>query len=408
MELEVKTVDDLSSYAKASTKAYGKRFDGGKDHKKFQTSYLKKENIKMGPLTGYKIIEIAGLGPGPFAGMLLADMGAEVVMIERPSKSRDQMFDCTRRGKRSIVLDLKLGEDKELLLKMCEKADVLFEAFRPGVMERFGLGPDICLQRNPKLIYGRMTGWGQTGPLALAAGHDINYISITGALHAIGRQDENPVPPLNLVGDYGGGAMFLVTGILAALLETQKSGKGQIIDAAMCDGTSLLMTMFHSLHATKLWTNKRGSNILDSGAHFYDTYKTSDEKYISIGSMEPQFYNLLIEKADLDPLLFKDQLNPSQWPKLKEKLTQVFLTKTRKEWCDIMEGTDVCFAPVLDFVEAPNHPHNIARQTYIDVDGIKQPAPAPRFSRTVAKVKTGSPQRGANKEEVIKEWFNAE
>lgn len=359
----------------------------------------------MGPLEGIKIIEMAGLGPGPFAGMILADMGADVILVERkvdPDKKR--LPDCNRRGKRSIALNLKDAKGVETLLQLVEKADVLFEGFRPGVMERLGLGPEVLHQRNPKLVIGRMTGWGQDGPLAQAAGHDINYISLTGALHGIGRKNEKPVPPLNLVGDYGGGGMFLITGILAALIEVQKSGKGQVIDAAMTDGSAILMSIFNSLHAFGMHTTERGSNLLDSGAHFYDTYETKDGKYISLGSIEPQFYALLVEKAGLDPTEFAPQNKRSGWPELKEKITSVFKTKTRDEWCAIMEGTDVCFAPVLDLVEAPKHPHNIARKTYIQLDGITQPAPAPRFSRTVSEVKFGSRAAGEDTEAVLSDW----
>ncbi|MEM6319627.1 MAG: CaiB/BaiF CoA-transferase family protein [Bacteroidota bacterium] len=359
----------------------------------------------MGPLKGIKVIEMAGIGPGPFAGMLLADMGAEVISVERradPHKRR--LPDCSRRGKRSIALNLKTEEGIETLLKMVAQADVLFEGFRPGVMERLGLGPDVCLSKNPKLIYGRMTGWGQTGPLAQAAGHDINYISLTGALHAIGRKGENPVPPLNLVGDYGGGTMFLVMGILAALLEVKNSGKGQVVDAAMTEGSANLMAMFYSLHAMGMWSLNRGSNLLDSGAHFYDTYETKEGKYVSIGSIEPQFYALLMEKAELDKSTFGHQMNSKAWPIRKQELTAIFKTKTQKEWCDLMEGTDVCFAPVLDFLEAPSHPHNVARKAYIQVDGMTQPAPAPKFSRTASEVQFGSRAAGEDTEAVLKDW----
>ena len=361
----------------------------------------------MGPLAGLKIIEMGGIGPGPFAGMLLADMGADLIIVERKTATNAvRMPDCSRRGKRSILLNLKQEEDIETLLKLIEKADVLFEGFRPGVMERLGIGPEVCLARNPKLIYGRMTGWGQDGPLAKAAGHDINYIALTGALHAIGRADDKPLPPLNLVGDYGGGAMFLVTGILAALLETQRSGKGQVVDAAMTDGSAVLMAMFNSLHAMQLWKpNQRGANLLDSGAHFYDTYETKDGKYISIGSIEPQFYALLVEKAGLDPSTFGNQMNQKAWPEMKEKITAVFKQKTRSEWCMIMEGTDICFAPVLDFIEAQEHPHNVARKTYIDVEGMTQPAPAPRFSRTNSEVQFGSHAAGEDTEAILKDWL---
>lgn len=364
----------------------------------------------MGPLQGIKIIEMGAIGPGPFAGMLLADMGAEVIVVERYSVSKEHRLpDCNRRGKKSIALNLKQPEGVETLLQLIEQTDVLFEGFRPGVMERLGLGPDICLARNPKLIYGRMTGWGQEGPLAKAAGHDINYISLTGALFATGRADDKPVPPLNLVGDYGGGGMFLVTGILAALIETQRSGKGQVVDAAMTDGSAVLMSIFNSLHAMGMWTPKRGVNLLDSGAHFYNTYETKDGKYVSIGSLEPQFYAQLIEKAELDPELFSNQMNQQEWPTLKEKLSEVFKLKTQVEWCEIMEGSDVCFAPVLDFIEAQKHPHNVARETYIEVDGLVQPAPAPRFSRTPSEVQFGSRAAGENTDEVLQSWgFSAD
>ena len=348
---------------------------------------------------------MAGLGPGPFAGMVLADMGAEVILVERkadPQKRRTP--DCNRRGKRSIALNLKDPAEVELLLQLVEKADVLFEGFRPGVMERLGIGPDTCLARNPRLIYGRMTGWGQTGPLAHAAGHDINYISLTGALRAIGRKGQPPVPPLNLVGDYGGGGMFLVTGILAALLETQRSGKGQVVDAAMTDGSAVLMSVFNTLHAMGMMTTDHGTNMLDSGAHYYDVYETKDGQYISIGSIEPQFYALLLAKAELDPQVYGAQHDRSQWPVLKDRLSKVFKEKTREEWCAIMEGTDICFAPVLDFLEAQQHPHNVARQTYIEVDGMRQPAPAPRFSRTPSEVRFGSRAAGEDTEQVLADW----
>ena len=359
----------------------------------------------MGPLKGIRVIEMAGIGPGPFAGMMLADMGAEVISVERrKDKHGNRLPDCSRRGKKSIALNLKEAEGRETLMKLIEKADVLFEGFRPGVMERLGLGPDECMQRNPKLVYGRMTGWGQTGPLAHSAGHDINYISLTGALHGIGRKGEKPVPPLNLIGDYGGGGMFLIVGILAALLESKSSGKGQVVDAAMTDGSAVLMAMFNSLHAMGLWSTKRGANLLDSGAHFYDTYETKDGKYISIGSIEPQFYALLIEKAELDNEIFSNQMDQSNWPILTEKLSAVFLTKTQKEWCDLMEGTDICFAPVLDYLEAQKHHHNVARKTYVKVDGMMQPAPAPRFSRTQSEISHGSRAAGEDTEEVLKSW----
>ncbi len=359
----------------------------------------------MGPLAGVKVIELAGIGPGPFAGMLLADLGAEVISVERASDPKKIRFpECSRRGKKSIALNLKSTEGVETLLGLIEHADMLIEGFRPGVMEKLGLGPEQCHAKNARLIYGRMTGWGQSGPLSQVAGHDINYISLTGALHAMGRAGEKPVPPLNLVGDFGGGSMFLIMGMLAALYEAQKSGQGQVIDAAMTDGSALLMSMFNSLHAMKMWSPKRGVNLLDSGAHFYETYETSDGKYISVGSIEPQFYALLMEKCQLDPEVFGDQHNPASWSDLKGKLTEIFKTKTRDEWCELMEGTDVCFAPVLDFLEAQSHPHNLERETYIEVDGVVQPAPGPRFSRTAPEVQFGARALGEDTEEVLSAW----
>ncbi|MDO6459680.1 CaiB/BaiF CoA-transferase family protein [Granulosicoccaceae sp. 1_MG-2023] len=358
----------------------------------------------MGPLHGFRIIELAGIGPGPFCGMLLADLGAEVISVERKGVSAaDPALDCSRRGKRSIALDLKSEDGREVLLKLADSADALFEGFRPGVTERLGVGPDVCLARNPKLVYGRMTGWGQTGPLAQAAGHDINYISLTGALHAVGRAGEKPVPPLNLVGDFGGGGMFLALGLVAALLEAQKSGKGQVIDAAMTDGSALLMSMFHSAHAMGAYSLERGTNKLDGGAHFYDTYETRDGKYISIGSIEPAFYAQLIEIAGLPAAQFAAQLDPQRWPELKAALTAVFREKTRDQWCELMEGTDICFAPVLDLQEAPLHPHNAARRTYVDVAGMIQPAPAPRFSRTQAQIRHAAREYGADTQAILDE-----
>lgn len=358
----------------------------------------------MGPLQGIRVIEIGGIGPGPFAGMLLADMGAEVVVVERKAIPGLKLPDCSRRGKKSIALNLKSKEGIQILLKMIDQADIIFEGFRPGVMEKLGLGPDECLKRNPKIIYGRMTGWGQTGPLAHAAGHDINYISLSGALYAMGRKSEKPSPPLNLVGDYGGGSMFLVMGILAALHEKAQSGKGQVIDAAMTEGSANLMAMFNSLHAMGMWKNERGANLLDTGAHFYDTYETKDNKYVSIGSIEPQFYALLIDKAELDANTFSGQNDQSKWPELKDKLADIFRSKTRTEWCEILEGTDVCFAPVLDFIEAQQHPHMIAREAYIDVEGMIQPAPAPRFSRTPSEVTRGAPAPGQDHDDILRDW----
>lgn len=359
----------------------------------------------MGTLSGYKVIELAGIGPAPMAGMMLADMGADVIRIERAGAMDPRLTkDVSSRGKRSVVLDLKSPEGVATLLRMIEHVDVLIDPYRPGVCEKLGLGPRECFKVNQKLIFGRMTGWGQDGPLAKAAGHDINYIALTGALYAIGIDGEKPVPPLNLVGDMGGGGMLLVNGILAALLEAQKSGKGQIVDAAMVDGSAQLMWLFHSLQAAGMWdASKRGSNFLDGGAHFYDTYVCADGEYITIGSIEPQFYALLIEKLALDEALFKDQMNKSKWPEMKALLAEAIASKTRDEWTAIMEGTDICFAPVLSFMEAPDHPANKARGTYVEVDGVIQPAPAPRFSRTKSEIQHGAHKIGADTHAVLKE-----
>ena len=359
----------------------------------------------MGPLKGLKIIEVSGIGPGPFCGMLLADLGADLVCVDRPGQPvLDPATDCMRRGKRSIILDLKSPLDTETLLVMVEKADVLFEGFRPGVMEKLGLGPDECMARNPRLVYGRMTGWGQFGPLAQAAGHDINYISLCGALHAIGPKDGKPVPPLSLVGDYAGGALFLALGLVSAILETQKSGRGQVIDAAMSDGSALVTAIFHSLKAQGQWRTERGSNLLDGGAPFYQAYETHDGKHISIGPIEPQFFAVLLEKTGLDPEEFGPQNDVSCWPDQQRRLEVVFKTRSRDEWCEILEGSDACFAPVLDFNEAPRHPHNRARDTYIEVGGMTQPAPAPRFSRTAPEVAHAARRPGIDRGDVLKDW----
>ena len=357
----------------------------------------------MGPLNGYTVIELAGIGPAPMGGMMLADMGAEVIRIDRAAGASNMMpKDVSARGKKSVVLNLKDPAGIETLLRMVENADVLVDPFRPGVCEKLGIGPDACLARNPKLVFARMTGWGQDGPLAQAAGHDINYISITGALYAMGRKGQKPVPPLNLVGDMGGGGMLLVTGVLAALLETSNSGKGQVIDVAMVDGAAQLMWMFHGFQAMGLWdASQRECNMLDGGAHYYDTYECADGQYISIGSIEPQFYALLKHHAGLSEADFGDQNNAAAWPQMKQKLTAVFLQKSQAEWCAIMEGTDVCFAPVLSFMDAPAHPANVARKTYIEVGGVTQPAPAPRFSRTPSSVRHPGPNPGQDTDTVL-------
>ncbi len=361
----------------------------------------------MGPLNGVKILEVGGIGPGPFCGMMLSDMGAEVVRIERkgPLTLGEPKYDILTRNRRSVIMDLRKPEGVEALLKMVEQVDALQEGFRPGVMEKLGLGPDVCLERNPRLVYGRMTGWGQEGPLAKAAGHDINYISLSGALHAIGRKGERPLPPLNLVGDFGGGGMLLAFGMVCALFEAQRSGKGQVVDAAMVDGSAVLMAMIYGFRSSGFWTDDRGCNMLDTGSHFYDTYETADGKYISIGSIEPQFYALLLKHTGLeDDPEFQNQMDPSKWPELKEKIAKVFKSKTRQEWCEIMEGTDVCFAPVLSLDEAPRHPHNEARKTFLDLDGVVHPAPAPRFSRTPTGTPRQPPNLGENTEEVLADF----
>ena len=338
-----------------------------------------------GPLSGFKIVELAGIGPGPFCGMMLSDMGAEVIRVDRMSPG-GRSNDVLQRNRRSIGVNLKSAQGVETVLRLCESSDALFEGFRPGVTERLGLGPEDCMGRNEKLVYGRMTGWGQDGPMANAAGHDINYIGLSGALHAVGRAGERPVPPLNLVGDFGGGGMLLAFGMVCALLEAQKSGKGQVVDAAMVDGAASLMSMFFTMAASGVFTDQRGTNLLDGGAHFYDTYETKDGKHICIGSIEPQFYALLVEKSGVDAERFADQMNAGKWQDYKAELTEVFKQKTRDEWCESMEGTDVCFAPVLSIFEAPDHPHNKARGTFVELDGVMQPAPAPRFSRTAAEI----------------------
>ena len=363
----------------------------------------------MGPLKGFRIIELAGIGPGPFCGMMLSDMGAEVIRVDRLREGASRPKDVLARNRRSIAVDLKSPEGVETVLRLVETADALFEGFRPGVTERLGLGPEDCQARNEKLVYGRMTGWGQDGPLASAAGHDINYIALTGALHAIGRPGERPVPPLNLVGDFGGGGMLLAYGLVCALLEAQKSGKGQVVDAAMVDGAATLMAMFFTMNSVGMFSDQRGTNMLDGGAHFYDTYETSDGKYICIGSIEPQFYALLLEKAELDPERFKPQMDAAQWPELKQELMRVFKTRTRDEWTEIMEGTDVCFAPVLSILEAPDHAHNKARDTFVEIDGMVQPGPSPRFSRNVAQIRHGARAPGEDTEAVLLDsGFSAE
>ncbi|MFP6743295.1 MAG: CaiB/BaiF CoA-transferase family protein [Alphaproteobacteria bacterium] len=357
----------------------------------------------MGPLNGYTIIELSGIGPAPMAGMILADMGATVILVERPGAPDPVAAkDPSLRGKKSMVINLKDPRGAETLLRMTEHAHVLIDPYRPGVCEKLGIGPQPCMARNPRLIYGRMTGWGQHGPLATAAGHDINYIAITGALYAMGHKDAKPIPPLNLIGDMGGGGMLLVNGILAALLETAKSGRGQVIDAAMVDGAAQLMWIFHGLQAQGRWDEtQRQSNMLDGGAPYYNSYQCADGEYVAIGSIEPRFYALLMAKAGLDQATFGDQNNQARWPEMRQRLAEVFKTKTQAQWCEIMEGSDVCFAPVLNFMDAPNHPANVARDTYINIDGIPQPAPAPRFSRTPGEVSHGARALGADTDDTL-------
>ena len=358
----------------------------------------------MGPLAGVRVIELQGIGPGPFCGMMLADMGAEIIRIDRSGSVGQpaNTTDILARGRKSIGIDLKNPDGVETVLKLIETADVLIEGFRPGVTERLGLGPDVCLARNPRLVYGRMTGWGQTGAMAPVAGHDINYISLSGALHAIGGKGDKPVPPLNLVGDFGGGGMLLAFGIAAALFESNKSGQGQVIDAAMTDGSALLMNAVFGLMNTPHWSQERGTNLLDGGAHFYGTYETADGKWISIGSIEPQFYALLLQKTGLD----KDETMPRQmsradWPSLQDKFTQIFKSKTRDEWDQIMLGTDICYAPVLNFEEAIAHQHNQDRATFVESAGVKQAAPAPRFSRTEPELPQPSVAPGSHSDEIL-------
>ncbi|HEX4295763.1 MAG TPA: CaiB/BaiF CoA-transferase family protein [Rhizomicrobium sp.] len=358
--------------------------------------------VRMGPLQGIRIVEFAGIGPGPFAAMLFSDMGAEIVRIDRKGGRQPVKSEIYTRGRGTVQLDMKKPEAVEAALKLIDRADALIEGFRPGVMERLGVGPEVCLKRNPKLVYGRMTGWGQTGPLASAAGHDINYIALTGALHAIGPRRGKPVPPLNLVGDFGGGALYLAFGVVCALLEAQRSGKGQVVDAAMTDGAASLMSMFYAMTAMGIWKDERSHNMLDGGAHFYDTYETKDGKHVAIGSIEPQFYKELMEKTGIADPAFAAQMDRDAWPSLKEKLAAVIKTRSRDEWDAAMQGSDVCYAPVLSIAEAPKHPHNVARKTFVEIDGVLQPAPAPRFSRTVAEVQ--GPPRPADNQAMLSAW----
>jgi alpha-methylacyl-CoA racemase len=374
-------------------------FQQPEKHTVLDKSAAQSSTRTSGPLAGSRIVEFAGIGPGPFACMMLADMGAEVVTLDRLGAGKD-LKSATGRGRKIVELDLKNKTAIAQVLDLLAHADALIEGFRPGVMERLGLGPEVVHARNPRLVYGRMTGWGQEGPLAQAAGHDINYISVTGALAAIGGKDK-PVPPLNLVGDFGGGALYLVVGVLAALLEASKSGKGQVVDAAMCDGAASLMSMFFDLAAAGRWQEARESNFIDGGAHFYGVYECACGNFISIGSIEPQFYALLRQHAGLTDADFDQQMDRKAWPGLKQKLVDVFKTGTREAWCKIMEGTDICFAPVLSMSEAPDHPHMAARQTFVSRHGVAQPAPAPRFSRTPSAIRESA---AADIASLTREW----
>jgi alpha-methylacyl-CoA racemase len=360
----------------------------------------------MGPLQGIRIVELAGIGPGPFCGMLLADLGAEVVLVDRKGGAlpfnAQPKYDLTRRGKRSIAVDLKKPEAAEVVLRLVEKSDGLIEGFRPGVMERLGLAPEVCLARNPRLVYGRLTGWGQTGPLAQAAGHDINYVALSGILFHGGHRAAPPAIPPTVVGDIGGGSMFMAVGMLSGILSARATGKGQVIDTAITDSCALMSTLVQGLRAQRLWADRRQSNALDGGAYWYDCYECADGKWISVGALEPQFYQLLLAKCGLAGQgLEAAQFDLPRWPELRQRFAGLFRTRTRAEWCELLEGTDVCFAPVLDFAEAPAHPHNRARGAYVEIDGIAQPAPAPKFSGTPAEVRSPPAGIGAQSQELL-------
>jgi len=358
-----------------------------------------------GPLQGFKVIEMAGIGPGPFTAMMLADMGAEVIRVDRPNaRVLNPDKDVLNRGRRSIAVDLKHPDGVQTVLRLVEQADAIIEGFRPGVMERLGLGPDECLARNPKLVYGRMTGWGQDGPLSHAAGHDINYIAIAGVLNNFKRDGERPVPPNNLVGDFGGGGLLLAFGMVCGLLETSRSGKGQVVDAAMVDGAAVLSTMIHAFVAMGIWQDNPGHNMLDTGAPFYEVYETADGKYMAIGAIEQQFYAELLERSGLKDEDLPFQLARDEWPSMKERFAAFFKAKTRDEWQQLLEGTDACAVPVLSMTEAPTHPHNVARETFVVREGVTQPAPAPRFSRTSAEIARGPAGPGEHTDEVLGDW----
>ena len=363
----------------------------------------------MGPLAGLRVLEFEAIGPGPFAGMMLADMGADVLLVDRPADSqlgfgRERRFDVMLRGRRSLVLDLKSAAGVTAALRLCEKADALIEGFRPGVMERLGLGPGVVHARNPRLVYGRMTGWGQSGALAERAGHDIDYIALAGVLHGIGRANGAPVPPLNLVGDFGGGGMLLAFGIACGVIEARASGRGQVVDAAMIDGAAILATMFSGLIAAGHWRDERGVNVLDSGAPWYDVYETRDGLHMAVGAIEPKFYAELLERLGLDASLRATQSDRSTWVALRTQLAARFRERTRAEWTAIFEGSDACVAPVLTFAESRAHPQVVARAGSVEVDGIAQPAPAPRFARTPGAATRPPPQRGAGGSEALRDW----
>jgi len=363
------------------------------------------DQTSSGPLRGIRVVEFAGLGPAPFACMLLSDMGAEIIRIDRLDGRGGSPLDIVGRGRKTIHLDLKDSLVTEQVIELLEQADVLVEGFRPGVMERLGLGPDVVAQRNPRLVYGRMTGWGQEGPLAQAAGHDINYISLTGTLAAIGERNGKPLQPLNLVGDYGGGSLYLVTGILAALLEARESGRGQVVDAAICDGALSLMSYNQSLTLRGLYSEERGTNVLDGGAPYYTTYETADGKYVSVGPIEPKFFSLLCQRIGVPQELWGAQSDKSQWPQLRDSFAFIFKTRTRDAWCALLEGSDACFAPVLTLRESPTHSHIRARQGFVDIEGVMHTAPAPRFSRTPSGIK--SSEAVTSVADLIRAWKHA-
>lgn len=356
-----------------------------------------------------RVLEFEAIGPGPFCGMMLADMGADVLLVDRPVNpglglERERWFDVMLRGRRSVKLDLKTTGGVESALRLAERADALIEGSRPGVMERLGLGPDVLLARNPRLVYGRMTGWGQQGPLSARAGHDINYLALSGALHAIGRSGQAPVPPLNLVADFGGGGMLLAFGIACGIIEARASGRGQVVDAAMVDGASLLATMFHGMLAGKQWSDERGRNVLDTGSPWYDTYETQDGRHVAVGAIEPKFYATLIERLGLASPPLPAQHDRARWPELRAALAAAFRNKSRDDWTAVFEGSDACVAPVLTFAEARAHPQAVARDSYVEAGGVAQPAPAPRFSRTPGGVAGGVPERGAGGRAALSDW----